>query len=260
MSSQPLSTHNLISRDSEDFLNGFWRNTKSYDAGFRFGCQFQMQNNLTVPIMFSWIDGTGDICNSTSVPPNGGYKQSTYIGDAFVASIHPSDGIPTPRSVHEILEDWFLFAYIPLHPNFNHWVTLNYVASHNLRGSLHSISEIKCCHKLSPLTYKAVNRSGFSIYLEETLLERIPAFLNIITADLCAVEKLLPNVACSLLQDSTPIFFNNSVRLDTENRANGMFHDVAGEQYLISQHMPTSHAGCVEFCSGAIYMKDRPLW
>jgi hypothetical protein len=70
----------------------------------------------------------------------------------------------------------------------------------------------------SKKVYNKFDICGFSCYCEPGVFDSVPTFREILTKDLEALSCLLPETACGLLQNDTPLWINTNITFGTVDK------------------------------------------
>lgn len=112
--------------------------------------------------------------------------------------------------------------------------------------------------------YNTVYMCGFQICYEPGVFENVPHFSACFEADLQMLRRLLPPKACSLLQESTPIWVNEALTYGTKAQpvvaTSCCFHPIGGASWLRKHGLSERKEGGIEIGSAKHYVQSRKFW
>jgi hypothetical protein len=240
-------------------------------------CEFEVENNTDEPLLLCWISSEGKLLgfrkiNDRSIKDNSvsnKHIEYTFTDHSFICMKHCEK---PPGRLCDVPEDIFVFHYTPKTGDLRHRIT---VEPRNKRSVLLrfskgydiSVSTVSLDNEVidsSNKAYESVFIAGFEVKCEPGVFTDVPDLAETIILDITTLAKLLPTVACSKLQASTPIWLNKSLVYGPKhapiNELNVMFHPLDGAPWLKKHGLSVAKAGGVEICNAADYLRARDFW
>jgi hypothetical protein len=273
---------NLFSVHSRNILRNEWREVVSTSTDENATCEVRVINEYNEPLRFCWVDFEGNLrgwrrINDSSIHDgsvSNCHTERTFVGHSFICIKELS---PLPRSLKEVDESSFLFLYGPSKSRHLHTITIIrevrslpfWVRVKQPSVELDVTVKLTCTPSSQNLVtdttkklYQLYNMGGFSVNVERGLDISSPSLMETLRQDFIEVSRLLPPNACTLLQQSTPIWINDTMTygpVDQPVIGRGMcFHP--SSDWLKANGLSPEKAGSIEVYSAKEYIDDRVLW